>query len=108
MELRPVYDFHIHTKYLGCANVEVVKTDVSAKVAKFLKVKETEAGGPKAFAASSKGLVGSLCQAAVGVALPALIDMGSGKLPESWDCSGAPLKPLLDKLASEACSKIKV
>lgn len=94
-------------KYLGCENGEAVSSDVSKKVDTWLKV-ERESSDKVRLAGSQKGLVSSLCKAAVGVALPALIDFGAGKLPDSWECSGEPLEPLLDKVAMEACDQIKV
>ena len=88
-------------KHLGCTTGDAVAKDVGSKLESLFKVKTPRFG--------NKSLVYDLCKGSLKLVLPYLIDLGSGKLPDSWKEDGCTLEKAgnyLDDLAGGLCGKL--
>ena len=96
-----VKDASVHS--LGCQTGEAVYQDVKEEVEKFLKV-ESSTEGQKSV------LLTQLCYQGVKIAFPHLVELGTGKLPDSWQADGCSMDSVGDDLedfAEKLCSEIE-
>ncbi len=96
-----VKDASVHS--LGCKTGDAVEEDVRLEVERFLKIQKQSEG-------QKSVLLTQLCQQGVTIAFPYLVDLGTGKLPESWQADGCSLKSVgedIEELAEKLCSEIK-
>ena len=90
---------------LSCSHPDIVKADVLAQLDTWFKVNPQSTEAPNA-AAVDKGVVGSICTAAVGAILPMLIDFASSKIKPTWGCTGTLVGQGATQLAQTACGLI--
>jgi len=95
-----VKEASIHS--LGCSTGDAVYSDVKKQLDKSLKVEDNSS--------HKSVLLVQLCEQGVKLAFPHLVDLGTGKLPDSWVSDGCSLSSVgedVEKLAFEVCGKLK-
>lgn len=86
-------------KYGSCENQAAIKADFEKKLNEWLKLQENQGDGVTTASV--------ICELAVTSIIPPLVGLGSGQMPEAWNCSLATLQTEISSLAKEACGKLR-
>ena len=87
---------------LGCSSGDAVYSDVKFEMERSLKVEDKRS--------DKSAILVELCKQGVRIAFPSLINMATGKLPDSWKADGCSLSSVgndIEKLVYTVCNKIE-
>lgn len=92
------------------ASVHSLECKTGAPVYAMVEGKLLELAKMKSVGIVGSGVVKNLCKYGVSTVFPYVVDMGSGKLPQSWIDDGCSLDSVgedIEKLADKLCEKIE-